>query len=98
MTCATMLSMKSRQSKKKIDTIEKLAALVVESLEDLRTDMSMRLDQLGDRISALTERTTALESKIAGLHRRIDSELDLRKQHDVRLTRIERHLRLSEAT
>jgi hypothetical protein len=30
-------------------------------------------------------------------HRRIDQELDTRKQHDVRLTRIERHLELPKA-
>lgn len=41
-----------RPRKKRIDTIEKLAELVV-------------------------------ESNIAGLHRRIDQEIDTRKQHDV---------------
>jgi hypothetical protein len=85
------------EKKQKIDTIEKLAGLVVESMEDLRSDMSGRFDAIGDQISALQERVTAVESKIAGLHRRIDQELDLRKQHDVRLTRIERHLQLPEA-
>ena len=86
-----------RAQKKKIDTIEKLAGLVVESMHDLRSDMSGRFDALGDQISALQERVTAVESKIAGLHRRIDQELDLRKRHDVRLTRVERHLQLPKA-
>lgn len=81
-----------KQQKKKIDTVEKLAELLVESLEDLRSDMNGRFDRLGDRMSAVEERLTAVEGKIAGLHRRIDNELDTRKQHDVRLTKIERHL------
>jgi hypothetical protein len=79
--------------KKKIDTIEKLAALVVEGFEEMRVDIT----KLGGRLSAVEDRLTAVESKIAGLHRRIDMELDQRKQHDVRLTRIERHVKLSEA-
>lgn len=87
----------ARRSQKKIDTIEKLAVLVSESIEDLRSDMSGRFDALGDQVSAVQDRVTAVESKIAGLHRRIDQELDTRKQHDVRLTRIERHLQLPEA-
>jgi hypothetical protein len=86
-----------RLQRKKIDTLEKLAELVVESTEGLRSEMSGRFDGIGDQISALQERGTAVESKIAGLHRRIDQELDLRKQHHVRLTRIERHLQLPEA-
>lgn len=64
--------MPSRSPKKKIDTIEKLAGLVVESLDDMRSEMSARFDIIGDQISALQERVTAVESKIAGLHRRID--------------------------
>jgi hypothetical protein len=84
--------MGQRKQQKKIDTVEKLAALLVESLEDLRTDMTERFDRLGDRMSAVEERLTGVEGKIAGLHRRIDNELDIRKQHDVRLTKIERHL------
>jgi hypothetical protein len=86
-----------RTQKGKIDTIEKLAGLVVESMDDLRTDMNARFDAIGDQISAVQDRVTAVESKIAGLHRRIDQELDTRKQHDVRLTRIEQHLQLPEA-
>lgn len=86
-----------RPRKKKIDTIEKLAELVAESLHDLRSDLGGRLDELGDQLSAVQERVAAVESKIAGLHRRIDQDLDTRKQHDVRLTRIERHLQLPEA-
>lgn len=35
---------------------EKLAALVVESLEDLRSGMNGRFDRLGDRMSAVEER------------------------------------------
>jgi predicted nucleic acid-binding Zn-ribbon protein len=81
-----------KQHTKKIDTVEKLAELLVESVEDLRSDMDGRFDRLGDRMSAVEERLTAVESKIAGLHRRIDNELDIRKQHDVRLTRIEKQL------
>jgi predicted nucleic acid-binding Zn-ribbon protein len=88
--------MTARRSQKKIDTIEKLAELVVDSMDDLRSDMSGRFDSIGDQISALQERVAAVESKIAGLHRRIDQELDVRKQHDVRLSRIERHLQLPE--
>ena len=84
-------------AKEKIDTIEKLAALVVESMDDLRSEVGARFDRIGDQIAALQDRVTAIESKIAGLHRRIDQELDTRKQHDVRLTRIERHLQLPEA-
>ena len=83
---------KRTQHKKKIDTVEKLAELLVESLEDLRSDMNGSFDRLGDRMSAVEERLTAVEGKIAGLHRRIDNELDIRKQHDVRLTKIEQHL------
>ena len=86
-----------RPRRKKIDTIEKLAELVAESMHDLRSDLSGRLDGLGDQLSAVQERLAAVESKIAGLHRRIDQELDTRKQHDVRLTRIQRHLELPEA-
>ena len=89
--------MTAGRSRKKIDTIEKLAELVVESMDDLRSDVSGRFDVLGDQVSAVQDRVTAVESKIAGLHRRIDQELDTRKQHDVRLTRIERHLQLPEA-
>lgn len=88
---------KRRPRRKKIDTIEKLAELVAESMHDFRSDMNGRLDELGDQISAVQERVAAVESKIAGLHRRIDQELDTRKQHDVRLTRIEQHLELPEA-
>jgi hypothetical protein len=83
-------------TRKKIETVGKLAALFVESLEDLRTDMNGRFDRLGDRMSAVEERLTAVEGKIAGLHRRIDNELDVRKQHDVQLTKIERHLGFAE--
>ncbi len=82
--------------RKKIDTVEKLAALVVESMDDLRADMTGRFDGISDQVSALQDRVTAVESKIAGLHRRIDQELDFRKQHEVRLTKIERHLQLPE--
>ncbi len=89
--------MTARRPKKKIDTIEKLAALVVDSMDDLRSDMNGRFDVLSDQMSAVQDRVTAVESKIAGLHRRIDQELDTRKQHDVRLTRIERHLQMPEA-
>ena len=89
--------MTARRSPKKIDTIEKLAALVVESIDDLRSEMSGQFEALGDKVSALQDRVSAVESKIAGLHRRIDQELDTRKQHDLRLTRIERHLQLPEA-
>ena len=78
-------------------TVEKLATLVVESMEDLRSDMGGRIDHVGDQVAALLDRVTAVESKIAGLHRRFDQELDTRKQHDVRLTRIERHIQLPEA-
>ncbi len=81
-----------KQKARKIDTIEKLAGLLVESLEDLRSDMNKRFDGIGDQMSAMQERLTAVEGKIAGLHRRIDNELDIRKQHDVRLSKIERHL------
>jgi len=83
----------SKARMKKVDTIEKLALLVVESFEEMRADIT----KLGDRITAVEDRLTAVESKIAGLHRRIDMELDQRKTHGVRLTRIERHLKLPEA-
>ncbi len=65
-------------------------------MDDLRSDMNTRFDAMSDQISAVQDRGTAVESKIAGLHRRIDQELDTRKQHDVRLTRIERHVQLPE--
>jgi hypothetical protein len=35
--------------RKKIDTIEKLAELFVESMGDLRSDMNDRFDVLGDK-------------------------------------------------
>jgi hypothetical protein len=57
--------MTARRPQKKIDTIEKLAELVVESMEDLRSDMSGHFDVVGDQLSALQERVTAVESKIA---------------------------------
>jgi hypothetical protein len=41
--------------------------------------------------------SVAVEGKIAGLHRRIDNQLDVRKQHDVRLTWVEQRLGLSKA-
>ena len=88
--------MARRPKAEKIDSIEKLARLVVDSIEDLRSDLAARSDRLGDQLAALQDRVTAVESKIAGLHRRIDQELDMRKQHDVRLTRIEQHLELNE--
>jgi hypothetical protein len=50
-----------RTQKKKIDTIEKLAALVAESMEDLRTDMGTRFDGIGDQISALRVRLSRIE-------------------------------------
>ena len=84
-------------SQKPPDSIEKLAQLVVDSMDELRSDMNGRFDTVGDQLSALQDRITGVESKIAGLHRRIDLELDTRKQHDVRLTRIERQLGLTEA-
>ena len=89
--------MTAGRSQKKIDTIEKLAGLVVESMDDLGSDMSGRFDVLGDQVSAVDGRVAAVESKVAGLHRRIDQDLNTRKQHDVRLTRIEQHLQLPEA-
>ena len=46
-------------------------------MDDLRSDMSGRFDILGDQISALQDRGTAVESKIAGLHRRIDPKMIL---------------------
>ena len=88
---------KRASHQKKVDTIEKLAQLVVDSMEDLRSDMNRRFDGVGDQVAALQDRITAVESKIAGLHRRIDQELDTRKQHNVRLTRIERQLQMPEA-
>ena len=66
-------------------------------MDEQHNDMSAHFDRLSDQLSALQDRVTAVESKIAGLHRRIDQELDTRKQHDVRLTRIERHLQLPKA-
>ena len=60
------------RSPKKIDTIEKVAELVVDSMGDLRSDMSGRFDVLGDQVSAMQARVTAVESKIAGLHWRIE--------------------------
>ena len=52
-----------KQQKKKIDTVEKLAVVVVESFDELRGDMT----KLGDRMSAIEDRLTAVEGKIAGL-------------------------------
>jgi hypothetical protein len=63
-------------------------------MEDLRSDINVRFDQSHDRITALNDRVAAVEGKIAGLHRRIDAEFDSRKQHDVRLSRIEKRLGL----
>ena len=80
-----------------VDSVEKLARLLVDSMDEQHNDMSAQFDRLSDQLSALQDRVTAVESKIAGLHRRIDLELDTRKQHDVRLTRIERHIQLPEA-
>ena len=79
----------NRPRRRKVDTVEKLAALVVESFEEMRGDMT----KLGDRMSAVEDRLTAVESKIAGLHRRIDNELDTRKRHVILAgTAIEREI------
>ncbi|MDP2648776.1 MAG: hypothetical protein Q8P19_02645 [bacterium] len=91
------MNARKKPAKKKIDTVEKLAVLVADSIEDLRGDMHGRMDGIGDQISALQDRVSAVEGKIAGLHRRrIDQELDTRKQHAVRLASIARRLELPE--
>ena len=79
-----------------VDSVEKLARLLVDSMDEQHNDVSAHFDRLSDQLSALQDRVTAVESKIAGLHRRIDQELDTRKQHEVRLARVEKRLELSD--
>jgi hypothetical protein len=47
------MSARRPEKKQKIDTIEKLAGLVVESMEDLRSEMSRRFDGIGDQLLSL---------------------------------------------
>ena len=87
-----------KKNKRKIDTLEKLATLMVEGFEDLRTEMRGRFTQVDDELHAV-------RSELADIHRRIDrlEEIGARqagyaKEIDHLLTRvskIEKHLRLA---
>ena len=71
----SFLRMIARPSQtKNVDTIEELAE-PVENMDDVSSDVNGRFADIGNQISALQQRLTAVEGKITGLHRRIQHVL-----------------------
>ena len=69
--------MKKKKTKKKVDTIEKLAMLVVNGFSDMDSrfsDMDLRFVEMKDMLKNMDKRLTAIESKVFGIEHRLDSE------------------------
>jgi len=84
--------MKKKPAKKKIDTVEKLAGLVLQEFADLRGEMSTGFSRAERSLKEVERRIAALEMKVSGIDRRLDSEamerLDI-KSLFARLTKLE---------
>ena len=73
-----------KKSKKKVDTIEKLAQLTADGFADMDSrfadmdsrfsDLDLRFVETKEMLKNIDRRLTAVESKVLGVERRLDSK------------------------
>jgi len=89
-----------KKSKKKVDTIEKLAQLTADGFADMDSrfadmdsrfsDLDLRFVETKEMLKNIDRRLTAVESKVLGVERRLDSEAMERFDVKSIFTRMER--------
>lgn len=77
----------------KIDTIEKLAALVADGFYDVHTRMDTMEQRLDKKIGDLTKKVDdgfeGVNARMEGVNRRIDDEVDQRIELGLRVEKVE---------